>query len=235
MSVLLPERLSHYQIIEKLDAGGMGEVFLAQDLSLNRRVAIKILPSESIENERAKKRLVHEAKAAATLDHPNICTIYEVDESSESPFIVMQYIDGVTLSKKLRNNAITPAEVVNIGIQASEALAEAHSHGVVHRDIKPANIMITARGAVKVLDFGLAKHVLSESRLDADAKTATLLTEEGTIVGTIGYMSPEQLRGYEIDGRSDIFSLGITLYECVTGTQPFFGNSKIDISSDSPR
>ena len=228
---MLPERLSHYQIIEKLDAGGMGEVFLAQDLSLNRRVAIKILPSESIENERAKKRLVHEAKAAATLDHPNICTIYEVDESSESPFIVMQYIDGVTLSKKLRNNAITPAEVVNIGIQASEALAEAHSHGVVHRDIKPANIMITARGAVKVLDFGLAKHVLSESRLDADAKTATLLTEEGTIVGTIGYMSPEQLRGYEIDGRSDIFSLGITLYECVTGTQPFFGNSKIDISS----
>ena len=228
---MLPERLSHYQIIEKLDAGGMGEVFLAQDLSLNRRVAIKILPSESIENERARKRLVHEAKAAATLDHPNICTIYEVDETSGSPFIVMQYIDGVTLSKKLRNNAITPVEVVNIGIQASEALAEAHSHGVVHRDIKPANIMITARGAVKVLDFGLAKHVLSESRLDADAKTATLLTEEGTIVGTIGYMSPEQLRGYEIDGRSDIFSLGITLYECVTGTQPFFGNSKIDISS----
>ena len=155
----------------------MGEVFLAHDLSLNRRVAIKILPSESIENERARKRLVHEAKAAATLDR-NISTIYEVDETSESPFIVMRYIDGVTLSKKLRNNAITPAEVVNIGIQASEALAEAHSHGVVHRDIKPANIMITARGAVKVLDFGLAKHVLSESRLDADAKTATLLTEE---------------------------------------------------------
>ena len=228
---MLPERLSHYRIIEKLDAGGMGEVFLAHDLSLNRRVAIKILPAESIENERAKKRLVHEAKAAATLDHPNICTIYEVDEASESPFIVMQYIDGVTLSKKLRNSAMAPAEVVTIGVQAAEALAEAHAHGVVHRDIKPSNIMITARGTVKVLDFGLAKHVLSETRVDTDAQTATLLTEEGTIVGTIGYMSPEQLRGYQIDGRSDLFSLGVTLYECVTGTQPFVGNSKIDISS----
>ena len=231
MSGLLPERLSHYRIIEKLDAGGMGEVFLAHDLSLDRRVAIKILPSESIENERAKKRLIHEAKAAATLDHPNICTIYEVDEASESPFIVMQYIDGVTLAKKIRNNAMAPAEVVNIGIQAAEALAEAHSHGFVHRDIKPPNIMITGRGNVKVLDFGLAKQVLSESRVDPDAQTATLLTEEGTIVGTIGYMSPEQLRGYPIDGRSDLFSLGVTLYECVTGTQPFVGNSKIEISS----
>lgn len=228
---MLPERLSHYRIIEKLDAGGMGEVFLAHDLSLNRRVAIKILPSESLENERAKKRLVREAKAAATLDHPNICTIYEVNEASESPFIVMQYIDGVTLSKKLKNNAMSPAEVVDVGIQAAEALAEAHSHGVVHRDIKPPNIMITARGNVKVLDFGLAKQVLSESRVDTDAQTATLLTEEGTILGTIGYMSPEQLRGSEIDARSDVFSLGVTLYECVTGTQPFVGNSKIDVSA----
>ena len=226
-----PEQLSHYRIIEKLDAGGMGEVFLAHDLTLNRRVAIKILPPESVANERAKKRLLREAKAAATLDHPNICTVYEVNEGSESPFIVMQYVDGVTLSKKLKTNAMAPGEVVDIGIQAAEALAEAHSHGVVHRDIKPPNIMITARGTVKVLDFGLAKQFLSGNRLDPDAQTATLLTEEGTIVGTIGYMSPEQLRGHEIDGRSDLFSLGVTLYECVTGTQPFVGNSKIEISS----
>ena len=226
-----PEQLSHYRIIEKLDAGGMGEVFLAQDLILNRRVAIKILPAESVANERAKKRLLHEAKAAATLDHPNICTVYEVNEGSESPFIVMQYIDGVTLAKKLRNNAMAPAEVVNIGIQAAEALAEAHSHGVVHRDIKPPNIMITDRGKVKILDFGLAKQVLSESHVDPDAQTATLLTEEGHIVGTVGYMSPEQLRGYAVDARTDIFSLGVTLYQCVTGTQPFVGNSKIEISS----
>ncbi len=228
---MLPKQLSHYRIIEKLDAGGMGEVFLAHDLSLDRRVAIKILPSESLQNERAKKRLLREAKAAATLDHPNICTIYEVNEASESPFIVMQYVDGVTLSKKLMSHEMAPTEVVDIGIQAAEALAEAHSHGVVHRDIKPPNIMITARGKVKVLDFGLAKQILSESSVDHDAQTATLLTEEGTILGTIGYMSPEQLRGFEIDARSDIFSLGVTLYECVTRTQPFVGNSKIEIAS----
>jgi serine/threonine protein kinase/Tfp pilus assembly protein PilF len=226
-----PEQLSHYRIIEKLDAGGMGEVFLAQDLTLNRRVAIKLLPAESVANERAKKRLLREAKAAAKLDHPNICTIYEVNEGSESPFIVMQYIDGVTLSKKLRNNAMAPADVVNLGIQAAEALAEAHSHGVVHRDIKPPNIMLTGRGTVKILDFGLAKQVLNESSTDPNAQTATMLTEEGHIVGTVGYMSPEQLRGYEIDARSDIFSLGVTLYECVTGTRAFGGNSKIEISS----
>ncbi len=228
---MVPEQLSHYRIIEKLDAGGMGEVFLAHDLTLNRRVAIKILPAESLESEHAKKRLLREAKAAATLDHPNICTIYEVNEGSECPFIVMQYIDGVTLAKKLKNQAMASAEVVNIGIQAAEALAEAHSHGVVHRDIKPPNIMITARGKVTVLDFGLAKQTLSQSLLDPDAQTATLLTEEGTIVGTIGYMSPEQLRGYELDARSDLFSLGVTLYECVTGTHAFVGNSKIEVSS----
>ena len=206
-------------------------MFLAHDLTLNRRVAIKVLPAESVANERAKKRLLREAKAAAKLDHPNICTIYEVNEGSESPFIVMQYIDGVTLSKKLRHNAMAPAEVVNLGIQAAEALAEAHSQGVVHRDIKPPNIMITGRGTVKILDFGLAKQVLSESSTDPNAQTATLLTEEGHIVGTVGYMSPEQLRGYEIDARSDIFSLGVTLYECLTGTRAFGGNSKIEISS----
>ncbi|HEU4767509.1 MAG TPA: protein kinase, partial [Pyrinomonadaceae bacterium] len=229
---MVPEQLSHYRIIEKLDAGGMGEVFLAHDLTLNRRVAIKVLPAASLEDERAKKRLLREAKAAATLDHPNICTIYEVNEGTESPFIVMQYIDGVTLSKKIRNHALAPSEVVNIGIQAAEALAEAHSHGVVHRDIKPPNIMITARGNVKILDFGLAKQALSGSLVDPDAQTATLLTEEGQIAGTIGYMSPEQLRGHEIDARTDIFSLGVTLYECVTGTHAFRGNSKIEISSE---
>ena len=228
---MVPEQLSHYRILEKLDAGGMGEVFCAHDLTLNRRVAIKILPAESLEDDRAKKRLLREAKAAATLDHPNICTIYEVNEASACPFIVMQYIDGVTLSERLRNHSMAPAEVVDIGIQAAEALAEAHSHGVVHRDIKPPNIMITARGQVKILDFGLAKQVLSNSVADPDAQTATLLTQEGQIVGTVGYMSPEQLRGNEIDGRSDLFSLGVTLYECATGTHAFVGNSKIEISS----
>ena len=139
----------------------MGEVFLAQDTTLDRRVAIKILPAKSIENEQAKKRLFREAKAAAALDHPNICTIHEVNEEADSPFIVMQYIDGVTLWSKVRNNPLAPAEVVNIGIQAAEALAEAHSRGVIHRDIKPQNVMITPRGQVKILDFGLAKQILN--------------------------------------------------------------------------
>lgn len=228
---MVSEQLSHYRIIEKLGAGGMGEVFLAQDLTLDRRVAIKILPAKSIENEQAKKRLFREAKAAATLDHPNICTIHEVNEEADSPFIVMQYIDGVTLWAKLQDKPLAPTEVINIGIQAAEALAEAHSRGVVHRDIKPQNVMITPRGQVKILDFGLAKQTLNTRPTDAEAKTETRLTEEGQIVGTVGYMSPEQLRGYEIDPRSDLFSLGVTLYECATGAPAFTGNSAIEISS----
>lgn len=228
---MVSQQLSHYRIIERLGSGGMGEVFLAQDLTLDRRVAIKILPAKSIENEQAKKRLFREAKAAATLDHPNICTIHEVNDDAESPFIVMQYIDGVTLWTKTRDNPLSPTEVVNIGIQAAEALAEAHSHGVIHRDIKPQNVMITPRGQVKILDFGLAKQILKNRPTDSEAQTETRLTEDGQIVGTVGYMSPEQLRGYEIDPRSDVFSLGVTLYECATGAPAFTGNSAIEISS----
>ena len=228
---MVSQQLSHYRIIEKLGAGGMGEVFLAHDITLDRKVAIKILPLKSIENAQAKKRLLREAKAAATLDHPNICTIHEVNEESESPFIVMQYIDGVTLWSKVRNNPMAPAEVVNIGIQAAEALAEAHARGIIHRDIKPQNIMLTPRGQVKILDFGLAKQILAEPVNGQEAVTETRLTEDGQIVGTVGYMSPEQLRGYEMDARSDIFSLGVTLYECATGSPAFTGNSAIEISS----
>jgi len=209
----------------------MGEVFLAQDLTLDRRVAIKILPAKSIENTQAKKRLFREAKAAATLDHPNICTIHEVNEEAESPFIVMQFIEGMTLWTKIRKTPLAPSEVVNIGIQAAEALVEAHSRGVVHRDIKPQNVMITPRGQVKILDFGLAKQTVNERSVDSEAMTETRLTEDGQIVGTVGYMSPEQLRGYEIDARSDLFSLGVTLYECATGAPAFTGNSAIEISS----
>jgi tetratricopeptide (TPR) repeat protein len=228
---LVSQQLSHYQIIKKLGAGGMGEVFLAQDTRLERKVAIKILPAKSSEDDHARKRLIREAKAAATLDHPNICTIHEVNEEGDHPFIVMQYIEGETLWSKVKDNPLAPAAVVDIGIQAAEALAEAHSHGIIHRDIKSQNVIITPRGQVKVLDFGLAKQLQNEQAIDKEAKTETQLTDQGQILGTVGYMSPEQLRGGSIDARSDLFSLGVTLYESATGKPAFSGNSKIEISA----
>ena len=225
------QQVAHYRIIEKLGMGGMGEVFLAQDLKLGRKVAIKMLPAKSIDDALARKRLLREAKAAATLDHPNICAIHEVNEEGDCPFIVMQYVEGNTLAIKLLESALSPEEVIDVGVQAAEALVEAHSRGVVHRDIKPQNIIITPRGQVKVLDFGLARLAVTEQATDPDAKTETQLTEEGYIVGTVAYMSPEQLKGQPIDTRSDLFSLGVTLYECATGKPPFTGSSKIEISS----
>jgi serine/threonine protein kinase/tetratricopeptide (TPR) repeat protein len=226
---LVPREISHYRIIERLGAGGMGEVFLAQDVRLDRKVAIKMLPAKSIGNEQAKKRLFREAKYAATLDHPNICAIYEVGEEGDCAYIVMQYIEGRTLSHIIKNNALSPLEVVDIGIQAAEALAEAHSRGVIHRDIKPQNVIITPRGQVKILDFGLAKIVRDENAVHT-AELDSRLTETGEVVGTVGYMSPEQLRDLPIDARSDLFSLGVMLYECATGKSAFVGSTKIQIS-----
>jgi serine/threonine protein kinase/tetratricopeptide (TPR) repeat protein len=226
---LVPQQISHYKIIERIGAGGMGEVFLAEDTLLDRKVAIKMLPAKSIGNEQAKKRLFREAKAAATLDHPNICSIYEVGEEGDCAFIVMQYIEGRALSRIIKNNALSPMEVVDIGMQASQALAEAHSRGVIHRDIKPQNVMITPRGQVKILDFGLAKIIRDEADSSTGA-TESRLTDTGEVVGTVGYMSPEQLRDLPVDARSDIFSLGVLLYECATGRSAFVGSSKISIS-----
>lgn len=208
----------------------MGEVFLAQDTKLERRVAIKLLPARSLDDLHARKRLLREAKAAATLDHPNICSIYEVNDSGESPFIVMQYLEGKTLFSKLQEAPLTPEEVIDVGSQIAEALAEAHERGVIHRDIKPQNVIITPRGQAKVLDFGLAR-ISQIAEVDAEAKTDTQLTGEGYIIGTVAYMSPEQLKAMPIDARSDLFSLGATLYECATGKPAFTGNSKIEISS----
>ena len=225
------ERIAHYRIIHKLGAGGMGEVFLAEDTRLERKVAIKTLPAKSIDDAHARRRLFREAKAAATLDHPNICAIHEVNEVDDCVFIVMQYIEGETLGQKLLESSLTTDEVLDVGIQVAEALSEAHSRGVIHRDIKPQNVIVTPRGQVKVLDFGLARMTQTERPSDPDAKTETQLTEEGYIVGTVAYMSPEQLRGAPVDTRSDIFSLGVLLYECAAGSPPFTGNSKIEISS----
>lgn len=226
---LVPREISHYRIIDKLGSGGMGEVFLAQDVRLDRKVAIKMLPAKLIGNEQAKKRLFREAKAAATLDHPNICAIYEVGEEGDCAYIAMQYIEGRTLSHMIKNNALSPLEVVDIGIQTAEALAEAHSRGVLHRDIKPQNVIITPRGQVKILDFGLAKILRDENAIHT-GELGSRLTETGEVVGTVGYMSPEQLRDLPLDARSDLFSLGVMLYECATGKSAFVGSTKIQIS-----
>lgn len=220
---LLNQQLARYTILTQLGAGGMGEVYLAQDTSLDRKVAIKVLPDESVPDEQARKRLMREARAAATLDHSNICSIYEVGEVDGRSFIVMQYVDGETLFARMKKTPLTLSETLSIANQIAAALAEAHAHGVIHRDIKPGNIIVNARGQAKVMDFGLAKSM--PRALDSEAETQSMLTTPGTIIGTLPYMSPEQVRGEEVDRRSDIFSFGTMLYEMVSGKQPFVSTS----------
>jgi tetratricopeptide (TPR) repeat protein/predicted Ser/Thr protein kinase len=232
--------ISHYRIIGRLGAGGMGEVFLAEDTRLERKVAIKMLSAKWTGSSQARQRLIREAKAAATLDHENICAIYEVGEEGDSTFIVMQYIEGESLSARISNHPLSPVQVADIGIQAAAALIEAHSHGIIHRDIKPHNVVVTPRGQVKILDFGLAKFMQDKQAVDSAADTRGRLTDAGQVVGTAGYMSPEQLRGKHVDARSDLFSLGVTLYECATGQHAFAGNTPLEVSlnvvqSDPPR
>ncbi len=222
---MIPQTISHYRILEKLGSGGMGEVYLAEDTQLDRNVAIKFLPAESTTDEQAKKRLVREARAAAKLDHQNICSIYEVAEAEQQSFIVMQYIEGETLASKMQKKPLELKVCLEIAVQVADALAEAHSRGIIHRDIKPQNIMITARGQAKVMDFGLAKVVRDRSLSESEALTESLLSEPGTIIGTVPYMSPEQVRAEPIDARSDIFSFGSVMYEMVTGHRPFADES----------
>jgi serine/threonine-protein kinase len=212
-----PHSIGHYTNLRKLGAGGMGEVYLAEDTKLGRKVAVKILPEELARDEEAKRRLLREARSAAAIDHPNVCTIYEVGEEGERPFVIMQYIEGETLAERISRAPLSLAECVDIGSQVASGIQEAHSRGVIHRDIKPLNIMITSRGQVKVLDFGLAKPFMS----DAEGLTELQISRQGMIAGTTPYMSPEQLRGEPLDGRSDIFSLGVVLYEMAAGKRPF--------------
>ena len=223
--------ISHYRILSRLGAGGMGEVYLAEDSRLDRKVAIKFLSAESASDEGAKKRLIREARAAAKLDHPNICAIYEVGEADGQTFIVMQYVEGETLTARFNRDPMTLGDAVAIAEQVANALAEAHAKGIVHRDIKPQNIMLTARAQVKVLDFGLAKVMREKALPESEAETAILVTQSGVIIGTVPYMSPEQVRAEDLDGRSDIFSYGVVLYEILSGRRPFEAKSTAEVIS----
>jgi eukaryotic-like serine/threonine-protein kinase len=223
--------ISHYRILSKLGAGGMGEVYLAEDTQLGRHVAIKLLPPETISDEHARKRLVREARAVATLDHPNICSIYEVGEADGRSFIAMQYIEGETLDLRIKRKSVELKESLTIASQIADALTEAHTHGIIHRDIKPSNVIITSRGQAKVMDFGLAKVIQQAGREDTEAQTKTLLTVPGAILGTVPYMSPEQLRGEQVSVCSDIWALGVVLYEMITGQLPFRGSTAFTLSS----
>ncbi|MCK4546379.1 MAG: serine/threonine-protein kinase [Candidatus Eisenbacteria sp.] len=210
---MIGKTISHYKILEKLGEGGMGVVYKAEDTKLQRTVALKFLPPALTIDPDAKERFIYEARAASALDHQNICTIYEINEADEQTFIAMAHIQGQTLKEKIRSGPLKLDEALDIGIQIAEGLREAHRKGIVHRDIKSANIMVTDDGQAKIMDFGLAK-----------LTGRTNLTKEGTTLGTVGYMSPEQARGEAVDHRTDIWSLGILVYEMVTGRLPFRGD-----------
>jgi serine/threonine-protein kinase len=207
------QKISHYQILEKLGAGGMGVVFKAQDLMLNRFVALKFIPSILEATAEEKQRFIIEARAASSLDHPNIGAIYEIDETADGQmFIAMAFYEGEPLKKKVAGEQLSVNSVIDITMQLAQGLAKAHQHGIIHRDIKPANVIITKEGTVKIVDFGLAKFI-GEARV---TKTASTL-------GTTAYMSPEQARGEQVDGRADLWSLGVVTYEILTGQLPFKG------------
>jgi formylglycine-generating enzyme required for sulfatase activity len=222
--------IGRYVVRAKLGAGGMGEVFLADDTQLGRRVALKFLTPGAETDPLAGRRLLREARAAATLDHPHICAIYEVGEADGRPYIAMQYVEGETLDARMGRTPLVLHEVLLSAVQIADAVCEAHAHGILHRDLKPANIMITTRGEAKVMDFGLAKHNLAGAE-SSNAETMSGLTQQGTVIGTAGYMSPEQARGEPLDPRSDLFSVGILLYEMVSGRRPFEGASAAAVAA----
>ena len=221
------EVIAHYQIRCLLGEGGMGKVYRAEDTKLQRDVALKILPVQTNSNEN-RARFLREARSAAALDHPNICAIHEVGEQNGISYIAMQHIEGETLDARVKRGELSYDEVLSISIQVADALSSAHARNIIHRDIKPANLILTKRGDVKVLDFGLSKVMIAATESGSETKTKPLLTLPGLILGTVPYMSPEQARGHEVDARSDIWSLGVVIYELITHRLPFDDQSNTD-------
>jgi len=232
MTVAAGTRLGPYEILAPIGAGGMGEVYKARDTRLERIVAVKVLPSHLSDNAELKIRFEREAKAISALSHPHICALYDVGNEAGVEYLVMEYLEGETLAERLTKGALPPDQTLRFGIEIADALARAHKQGIVHRDLKPGNVMLT-KGGVKLLDFGLAKH----KALGVDSQISQLsslpteltphnLTEQGTIMGTFQYMSPEQLEGKEADARTDIFAFGCVLYEMATGRKAFSGKSR---------
>ena len=233
MALTSGTKLGPYEILAPLGAGGMGEVYRARDTRLDRTVAIKILPEHLSDDPMRRQRFEREAKAVSSLNHPHICTLYDIGRQDGVDFIVMEYVEGVTLGTRLEKGPLPTAEVLEYGIQLASALDKAHRSGVTHRDLKPGNIMLTKSGA-KLLDFGLAKagplQSAGATQTNAAAPTDPR-TLEGAVVGTVPYMSPEQVEGKGVDARSDIFSLGAVLYEMVTGGRAFQGQSDFSVAS----